>query len=167
MASIWGDIALVIGMIAAVAVIPFGLPGKFILVGEALLYGWLHQFEPFSLSFVGFLLLIAIFAELIETGLSAIFAKKFGGSKHGMIGAIIGSILGAIIGTPVTPILGTIVGAFIGAFLGATFLEWFKHHEIKQAVHVGLGAMLGSASTIVFKIMVTIFMVVLILMKVF
>lgn len=167
MGSILGDIALVFGLLIGIAIIPFGLPGKFVIAGEALLYGWLTHFDHFNLTFVGILLFIAVVAELVETVLSAIFAKKFGGSKQGMVGAIIGSMIGAIIGTPVTPVLGTIVGAFLGAFLGATLLEWIRHHEMKDAIHVGFGAMIGSMSTVFFKFFVAVFMMILILVKIF
>ena len=167
MGSIFGDIVFILGLIISISVIPFGLPGKFIIVGEALLYGWFHHFEPFTLSFVGILLGIAVLAELVESGLSAIVAKNFGGTRHGMFGAILGSILGAIAGTPVTLVWGTLVGAFTGAFLGATLFEWIRHQNIKQAIHVGLGAMLGAMGTVFFKLLVAVFMVILILIKVF
>ena len=167
MLSVLGHILFVAGLIIGVISIPFGIPGTFIIVAEVLVYGWIDHFQRFPLVFVGLLLLIAIVAEVIEEGLGAVMAKRFGGSKWGMLGAITGGFIGAVLGTPVSPLLGTLLGALIGAFLGATIMEWIRTQNIHEAVRVGLGALLGSFGGKVSKILASVIMVILTLIHIF
>ncbi len=167
MVSVFLHILYVLGLIVGVIVIPFGLPGTFIIVAEVFLYGWIDKFQQFPISFPGLLLLIAILAEVIEEGLGALMARRFGGSKWGMIGAIAGGFAGAVLGTPVTPVIGTFIGALLGAFLGATLLEWIRTQQIQEAVQVGLGAFLGALGGKFTKIMIAVLMVVLTCIRIF
>ncbi|MCJ7813606.1 DUF456 domain-containing protein [bacterium] len=154
-------------LIIGVVIIPFGVAGTFIIVADAFIYGLATQFEKITLSFVGLLLAMALAVELVESFLGALLAKKFGGSKWGMAGAIIGGFLGAVIGTPITPVLGTLLGGFIGAFIGALSLEWVHTSDWHNALKVGFGAFLGALGGKVTKIVVAIIMVIMIGVRVF
>ena len=165
--EILGMIVFWIFLIAGVVIIPFGVAGTFIIVADALVYGLITGFERITLPFVGLLLAMALFVELIEALLGAVLAKRFGGSKWGMTGAIIGGTVGAIIGTPITPVLGTLLGGFIGAFIGAMSLEWFHTSDPHNALKVGFGAFLGALGGKVTKIVVAIIMVIMVGVRVF
>lgn len=154
-------------LIAGVVIIPFGVAGTFIIVADALVYGLITGFDRVTLSFIGLLLAMALFVELIEALLGAVLAKRFGGSKWGMTGAIIGGFLGAVIGTPITPVLGTLFGGFIGAFVGALSLEWIHTSDWHNASKVGFGAFLGALGGKVTKIVVAIIMVIMVGIRVF
>lgn len=154
-------------LIVGVAVIPFGIAGTFIIVADALVYGLATGFDEITLPFVGILLGMALAVELIEELLSALMAKRFGGSKYAMIGAILGGFFGAIMGTPVAPILGTLLGGFLGAFLGATLLEWLHTSDLRNSVKVGIGAFFGAVGGKITKILVAVIMVIMIGFKVF
>lgn len=151
----WSALAL------SIIIIPFGLPGTFVIVGTVFLYGLITSFAVIKGSFVIVLLIIAGLGELIEFFFGAASAKKFGGSKYSMWGAIIGSFIGAIWGSGVAPIVGTLIGAFLGAFLGAAGAEFLVAKNLSKAIHVGVGAFLGTLGGKITKIIIGISMVAL------
>jgi uncharacterized protein YqgC (DUF456 family) len=149
-------------LILGVVIIPFGVAGTFIIVADALIFGLFTGFEKITLNFIGLLLAIALFVELIEALLGALLARKFGGSKWGMIGAIVGGFIGAVLGTPVTPVLGTLLGGFTGAFIGAMFLELIHTSNLETSFKTGAGAFLGAVGGKITKIVAAVVMVVMI-----
>jgi uncharacterized protein len=154
-------------LILGIVLIPFGIEGTFVIVADALVYGLLTGFERVTLLFLGLLLGIALLVELFEFVFGGILARKFGGSKWAVAGAIIGGFLGAVIGTSVMPVLGTFVCGFLGAFLGAFSVELFQSMNFENALKVGAGAFLGAVGGKMTKIIVAVVMVVMIGIKVF
>jgi uncharacterized protein YqgC (DUF456 family) len=165
--EILGQIFFWIVMIAGIVIIPFGIPGTFVIVGSALIYGWLTDFAEVTWKFIGILLLIAVFAEVVEFLLGAITAGKYGASKLGITGAIVGGFLGAIWGTPLMPILGTLLGAFAGAFAGAALFEYIGSKDVQKSLRAGFGAFLGSVGGKLFKVAAAVAMVVMVGFAVF
>src|SRR3712207_5504062 len=104
--------ALVIGLI----LIPFGLPGLWLMVGAALVYSYVAP-ERLGIWTILGITALAVVAEVIEFVLAGRYARKYGGSRRAGWGAIVGGMVGAIVGVPV-PVLGSLVGAFVGAFAG-------------------------------------------------
>jgi uncharacterized protein YqgC (DUF456 family) len=121
--------------------IPFGLPGLWIMVGAALVYQLLVPGAVSMTTVIGTALL-ALVAEVLEFTLAGRYARKYGGSRRAGWGAIIGSIGGAIIGVPI-PIIGSIIGGFAGAFLGAFIAERSRGTELGGASRVATGALIG------------------------
>ncbi|MCK5146443.1 DUF456 domain-containing protein [bacterium] len=160
-------ILLVLVLLLGVGMILFALPGTFIIVGATFLYGLATGFDPVSVKFIVSLLAVAIGLEVLEEVLGAAMARKFGGSKWAMVGAIAGGFMGAIYGTPLAPVVGTLLGGFIGAFLGAMLLEGLHTRDWSRAAQVGLGALFGSVGGKITKIVVAIVMVVFVLVKAF
>ena len=165
--EIVGLVLLCLFLLVGVVVIPFGIAGTFIIVADAFIYGLITGFESITLPFAGLLLAIALGVELIEELLSAFMAKRFGGSKWAMAGAVIGGFFGAIIGTPVAPILGTLLGGFLGAFIGAFLLEWIHCQDFTRALHVGIGAFFGAVGGKITKVVVAVIMVIMVIARVF
>ncbi|MBY0313367.1 MAG: DUF456 family protein [Phycisphaerales bacterium] len=138
----------------------FTLPGIwFALLAAGAAQWWSIAMRPepmFSWWTLGVCAALALTAELVEVGASAVGAAKAGGTKKGAIGSVIGAILGAIVGTfalAFLPVLGTIIGASIGAGLGALLLE--KHLGEKtwqEAGKVGAGAAIGRLLATVAKV---------------
>lgn len=136
---------------AGVLLTAFTLPGiwfALLAAGAGQWWSLATQPEPmFSWWTLGLCAGLALIAELVEVGASAVGASKAGGTKKGAIGSVIGAILGAIVGTLALgflPVLGTIIGASLGAGLGALLLE--KHlgeKTWKEAGKVGAGAAIG------------------------
>src|SRR6185436_15700545 len=96
--------------------IPFGLPGTWIILGAAVGY---MALVPGSISIFTLLCLgvLAVVGEVIEWTLTAKYTKKYGGSRRASWGAVLGGMVGAVMGVPV-PIVGSVIGAFVGAFVG-------------------------------------------------
>src|SRR5882672_1546323 len=108
------------------------IPGTWIMIGLALLievcdsaYLPPEHAQTFGWWVIIACVALALLSEIIELAAGAAGAKRGGGSKRGMIGALIGGIAGAIGFTPFIPIplLGTLIGALLGTFLGAIIGE--------------------------------------------
>lgn len=121
--------------------IPFGLPGLWIMVGAGLAYQLLLPGTIGTMTIVGTAGL-ALVAEVLEFTLAGSYARKYGGSRRAGWGAIIGSIIGAIVGVPI-PIIGSIIGGFAGAFVGAFVAERSRGAELGGASRVATGALIG------------------------
>jgi uncharacterized protein len=121
--------------------IPFGLPGLWVMVGSALAYQLLVPGSVATTTVVGTAGL-ALVAEILEFTLAGRYARKYGGSRRAGWGAIIGSIIGAIVGVPV-PIVGSIVGGFVGAFVGAFIAERSRGTTAGGSTRVATGALIG------------------------
>lgn len=163
--EIIGMILFWLVLIAGILIIPFNIAGTFIIAAAALIYGLITGFAEISVGLIVLLLAMALGMELLEAFYGALLAKKFGGSRWGMTGAIVGGFIGAVAGTPVTPVFGTLVGAFLGSFLGAMTFEFVHENNSRHAFRVGLGAFLGAISGKITKILVAIVMVIIIGLK--
>lgn len=131
-----------------------GLPGLWLMVGAAGLYALLTGFEHLGIWGFLVLFLLAVMAEILETVLGGVAAKKVGGSKRGMVGAIVGGLIGGIAGTPLIPIpiVGTIIGACIGSFIGAFGVELFWLRKTPgDSFKIGTGAAAGRFMGIIAK----------------
>lgn len=128
-------------LVVSFVMIPFGLPGLWIMVGAALAYQLLVPGTIGMATLVGTALL-ALVAEILEFTLAGQYARKYGGSRRASWGAIIGSIVGAIVGVPI-PILGPLVGGFLGAFVGAFIAERSRGTELSGSSRVATGALIG------------------------
>jgi uncharacterized protein YqgC (DUF456 family) len=136
-------ILLLLALFFGLALIPFGLPGLWVMVGAALLYSWVEPGRlgvPTLLGITG----LAIIAEILEFLAAGRYAKKYGGSRRAAWGAIIGGIVGAIVGVPV-PIIGSVIGAFAGSFAGALAAEMTLGSRMGDATRVATGARGGRA----------------------
>jgi len=153
-------------MLVGVLIIPFGLPGTFLIVANTFVYGWLTGFAEITWSIVGLLLLIAVLAEGIEFWVGMATAGKYGASRQGMAGAIMGGFAGAIWGTPMLPLVGTVVGAFVGTFVGAAVFEFFASRDLDKSFRVGFGAFLGALGGKLAKISAATAMVVTVVLSI-
>ena len=123
--------------------IPFGLPGLWVMVGAGLAYQLL---VPGTIGTVTVVITagLALVAEILEFTLAGRYARKYGGSRRAAWGAIIGSIVGAILGVSIPiPFLGSLIGGFVGAFVGAFVAERSRGTEVGGASRVATGALVG------------------------
>ena len=128
-----------------------GLPGTWLIVAASAVFALATDGAAIPWLAVILYALLSAAAEVFEALVGAWGAKKFGGSKWAMIGAIAGGILGAILFTAIVPVIGTLIGAFGGAFLGAFGLEYAVNRDFRQARSSGTGAFLGRIAAVVVK----------------
>lgn len=144
------EMLLLVGLLAlSLVMIPFGLPGTWIIAGTALGYSIL---VPGSIGMftVVCVTVLAVIGEVIEFTLTAKYTRQYGGSRRASWGAIIGGMIGAFMGVPV-PILGSIIGAFAGAFVGA-FVAELTRGNAGSATKVATGALVGRAVAAAMKV---------------
>jgi uncharacterized protein len=134
-------VLLVLALIVGLMLIPFGLPGLWVMVGAALVYSWA---EPgrIGVPTLVIITLMAVVAEILEFLSAGRYARKYGGSPRAAWGAILGGIVGAIVGVPI-PIVGSVIGAFVGSFAGALAAELTLGSRVGSATRVATGALIG------------------------
>lgn len=137
-------------LLLGLVMIPFGLPGTWILAGAALGYSILvpGTIGTFTIVLVA---ILALVGELIEFTLTAKYTKKYGGSRRASWGAVIGGMVGAVVGVPI-PLIGSVIGAFAGAFAGAFVAELSQGSEGGVATRVATGALIGRAAASAMKV---------------
>jgi len=129
-------------VILSIFMIPFGLPGTWIIAAAAMVYRITIPDGGVGYFTVTMMFALALVSAVIEMSLSARYAKKYGGSRRAGWGAVIGGIIGAMMGIPV-PIIGSVIGAFAGAFVGAFVLEMTAGTQVAGSTKVATGAMVG------------------------
>src|SRR5262245_5848031 len=132
---------LAAALFAALLMIPFGLPGTWVMLAAGLIYQITVPGTIGTLALVGSTVL-AVVAEVLEFTLSARYVRQYGGSRRASWGAILGGIIGAVLGVPV-PVVGSVLGAFVGSFVGALALELTRGSSGETATRVAWGALLG------------------------
>ncbi|MCC6425009.1 MAG: DUF456 domain-containing protein [Phycisphaerales bacterium] len=134
----------------------FLLPGLWLMVAAAAGYAWITSGWYLGIKSLVFLLVLAVLAELGEFVAGSAGAKKAGGTRRAMAGAIVGALVGGILFTGLVPIpiLGTLVGVCLGAFLGAGIIELSIRRELWHSTRVGLGAAQGRLVGILIKLLI-------------
>ena len=142
---------LAIVLIMALIMIPFGLPGLWVMLGAAVIYTYTGGGAAIGTATLVLIGVLAVIAEVIEYVLSARYVRIYGGSRRGAWGAIIGGTIGAIMGVPI-PIIGSLVGAFAGSFVGAMVAELGAGAGRKDASRAAFGALVGRAVAAAMKV---------------
>ena len=130
--------------IIGLLLIPFGLPGLWVIVLGIVGYGWLTDFQTLSATFMVAVIVLAILGEVFEAWIGFRYAQRYGGSSRAGWGALVGGLVGAIVGVPI-PIIGSVIGGFVGAFIGAALFEYTRARHAEGSVKAGWGAVLGRA----------------------
>ena len=130
--------------LAGLLLIPFGLPGLWVILLGILSYGWLTDFRTLSAGLLALAIGLALLGEIVEAWIGFRFAERYGGSRRAGWGALVGGLIGAVVGVPV-PIIGSVIGGFVGAFAGAALFEYTRARQSDVAARAGWGAVLGRA----------------------
>ncbi|HEX2248992.1 MAG TPA: DUF456 domain-containing protein [Gemmatimonadales bacterium] len=153
-----GLLLLIATGLIGLALIPFGLPGTWLILLGILGYGWITDFRTITTGFLVVAIALALVGEVLETWIGFRFAKRYGGSSRAGWGALIGGLIGAIVGVPV-PVIGSVIGGFVGAFIGAAVFEYSRARQAEGSVRAGWGAVLGRATAAAAKIAIGVAMV--------
>lgn len=162
---ILANIILAVALIFGIFLTLIGLPGNFLILAAAAIYGWQEDFS--HLNYAWLLLLSAMWAggEVIEFIAGIMGAKKQQASRWAMLAAIIGSIVGGILGTGILPVLGTLLGVVLGGFMASFTVEYFYTRDKLKAQQVAKGVMKGQITGMLIKLVIAIGMSVVILYK--
>jgi uncharacterized protein YqgC (DUF456 family) len=152
-------LVIVVTGIVGLLMIPFGLPGLWVILLGIIGAGYLTNFQTMGVWFLAIMVGLALVGEIFEAWIGFGYAKKYGGSSRAGWGALVGGLIGAIIGVPV-PIIGSVIGGFIGAFAGAALFEYTKARHAHGSVKAGWGAVLGRAFASAIKMAVGLVMAV-------
>ena len=131
-AFLLGLILILVGFVGII--IPF-IPGIPIMWLGALAYGAMTGFRELTWPWMLIITLIALASITLDFILSAIMARKFGGSRLASLGSLLGGILGTLY-------LGAF-GALLGAFGGAALTDLPVNRSIRKALRSGAGAVVG------------------------
>jgi uncharacterized protein YqgC (DUF456 family) len=146
----FGLAAFFLAQVAALIMIPLGLPGTVVQLVAAATLAWATDGARLAWSWVAGFGVLVVVGELAELLAGRWGARRFGGSSLSGWGALFGGIFGAFIGIPV-PVVGSIVGSFVGTFVGALAAEiYVRGGEID--LRVGVGALLGRVAATAVKL---------------
>jgi uncharacterized protein YqgC (DUF456 family) len=113
--------------------LPF-VPGPPLIVVGALVHAIATGFDPIGVGRLAILALLAVAAFLIGHAGGALGARRYGGSRWAVAGAIIGVVVGLFFGLP---------GLVLGPPIGATVGELLRGQRLDASVRSGLGAVAG------------------------
>ncbi len=154
---------LVIGFFS----IAFGIPGTWIILVDAIAYGWITHFKILSVSILLLLTLLAISGEVLEYFLSLKGIKQAKPSKRVVLVSFLCGIVLAILMAPLLFGFGSILGALIGTFGGAFLMEFLSERRLGHAIHIGWKAFLGRLSGFLSKLLIATIMITFIIFQLF
>ncbi len=133
-----------------------GIVGSFLPVLPGPLTGWLGLLAlsytdavPTDWVFLGITLGIALVVYVIDYIVPIVGAKRFGGSRTGMIGTSLGLLVGIIFFPP----FGIVIGPFLGAFVGELT---HNSRDQKRALKAAFGSFLGFLTGTFMKFLVSV-----------
>src|SRR4051812_34741140 len=95
-------------LVAGLFVSILGLPGLWLMVGSAWGYAWLTGIGHYvGWATLWVLLGLAFSAEIAEFAAGSAGAKRAGGSRRAMFGAIVGALIGGFLLSIPIPVVGT------------------------------------------------------------
>jgi len=138
-------------MVAGLAgsVLPF-LPGPPLIFAGALVYAFATNWMPIGIGRLAILGVLAVLAYALGHAASALGAKRFGGSRWAVVGALVGAVIGIFFG-PIGLLFGPVIGAVAGEFL--------KSGDLEVSTRSGVGALVGMAVGVAANLSLAIVMV--------
>tara|TARA_A100001011_G_C14247523_1_gene816275 strand:- start:60 stop:560 length:501 start_codon:yes stop_codon:yes gene_type:complete len=120
-----------------------GIIGSFLPVIPGPITGWLGllvvyqtSFMDWDYYFLGITLVISISVFILDYFIPILGAKKFGGTKAGIIGSTIGLLIGLFTLGPIGILIGTFGGAFIGEISS-------NPNDNRTAFRAAIGSLVG------------------------
>jgi hypothetical protein len=138
-------------LLCALAMIPLGLPGTWVMIGAALIYMLTVPQGGVGTVTLGGTAALALVAELVDFAFASRFTHRYGGSRRAAWGAVVGGFVGVAVGFPV-PIVGPVIGGLIGTFAGALVAEFEQSGRHTHAARVAYGALIARVFASVTKV---------------
>jgi len=119
------------------------LPGLWLMLAAAAGYAMLTHWQFIGPRTLLVLFVLALVAEVLETLSAGRAARRAGGSRRGMWGALIGAIAGGLFLTIPLLFVGTLIGVCIGTFIGAMIGELTGGRDVGESAWIGASAAHG------------------------
>ena len=130
---ILGFIVSLVGLIGCIVPALPGTPLNFLAL---ILLSFAKDWEPFSVTFLIVMAVVAVVVSVLDNIIPALGAKKYGAEKLSVWLALLGTLVGLLFFPP--------WGIFIGAFLGALSGELLAGKETATALKAGWGVFVGT-----------------------
>jgi len=131
------------------ALIPW-IPGPlFILIG-VLVWAVATQFAVIGVGRLVILVTLALTTLLVNFAAGPIGARRSGGSRWAVGGAIVGALAGLLFGP-----LGLLIGPVIGAVAG----EMIRGGDVERSLRTGVGALIGMVAGIAADFVISVVMI--------
>jgi hypothetical protein len=147
-----GVVILVILLMAAGllgAVIPF-LPGTPLILAGAVLFAVTDPLERIGVWHLVVLGVLTGLSYVLDYVSGAIAARKLGGSRWAVVGALVGGLFGIFAGP---------LGIVLGPVVGAVGFELVYRRDVLSSVKSGLGTVIGMLLGVVAKFSLAVVMV--------
>jgi uncharacterized protein len=122
------------------AIVPF-LPGTPLIFAGALLHAIATDFTPVGAGRLAILAVLAVAGWAVEHVAGALGARRAGGSRA----AVIGAILGTVVGLAFAP-LGLLLGPIAGAIVGEMLTGRDPVGSVRTGVATAVGVVVGVAA---------------------
>jgi uncharacterized protein YqgC (DUF456 family) len=142
MAYVWATLTILVLLLSQALQI-FSMPANWVAIALVAFWKWLYP-ASMDWNFIIVLGVMAALAEVLEFGLQAWGASRYGATRRGNFGGIVGAVVGAILGAPFLFGLGALPGAFGGAYLGCLLVEMPGRSRV-EALRAAKGAFVGKA----------------------
>jgi uncharacterized protein YqgC (DUF456 family) len=129
----FGFLLSLAGLIGCIVPAIPGTPLNFLAL---LLLSMAKDWEPFSVTFLVIMAIVAIVVSILDNIIPSWGAKKYGAEKTSVWLALAGTLIGIIFFPP--------FGIFIGAFVGALLGELLHGKEAARALRAGWGVFVGT-----------------------
>jgi uncharacterized protein YqgC (DUF456 family) len=140
-------VLMIAGLVGAV--LP-GLPGTPLIVLGALIHGYATSWESLGLARILILVVLAAASELAGYLGAALGARRSGGSRW----AVLGAVAGLLLGLPFAPL-----GLVLGPMIGAIAAELIRTGALRDSIRTGTGAAIGVLAGTVLHVALALVMV--------
>lgn len=165
--SVTYQVFLCLFLLAGVVMIPFTLPGTWVIVVASFLYALVRDYQASAdWKVIAVLAGLALLGELIEFLTGTLGPAKEKVPTGAIVCSVIGGIAGAIIGVPVF-LIGALLGLLLGSFFGAFLYCLVKDGHVRQALRHSWLILTSRVIAIFAKTAIGAGMVVFVLFKVF
>lgn len=144
-------IAIIFFLIGILGTLLPALPGVVLVFTGMVVYGFMTKFVSLGIWFFLMQLLVMVLVFIVDFFASAVSSNKYGGSKQAAFGAVLGSIFGIVVMGP--------LGIILGPFIGSVAAEILLGRDLKHAIRVGFGSLVGVLGGTVFKLAAEILMI--------
>ncbi len=135
------------------------IPSTPLIWTGVLIYVVCDRFESISWSIVLIFGVLTILSVVLDYFGGVIGAKKYGATRWGLIGSVIGGIAGFF--------MGGIVGLVFGPFFGAVLFELIFGKDLRGAFKSGVGTLVGFLGGVIVKLVISVVIIGIFLIKVF